>query len=179
MNTRMPFLDPLQADRAFIESSTPLLPSDAAAALIQPRAGRYLMQLRDPFDWIFFPGHWGLFGGAIEEGESGQTTLARELREELELDVAEQELSYFTRLDLDLSCAGHGAVRREFYNLTISPERVRTLRLKEGAGLRVFTAEEVLLEPRVTPYDLWAIWVYEARSRLTATSCAPVTMEGG
>ena len=35
---------------------------------------------------IFFPDHWGLFGGATEPGESDEQGLRRELMEELTLD---------------------------------------------------------------------------------------------
>ena len=73
-------MDPVISDDVFIDSSVPLRPDDAVAALIQPGKGHYLMQLRDPLDWIFFPGHWGLFGGTIEKGESDIETLSRELR---------------------------------------------------------------------------------------------------
>ena len=46
-----------------------LRPADAAAALIVVGAdGHYLMQLRDQKAGIFYPGHWGLFGGAIDPG---------------------------------------------------------------------------------------------------------------
>ena len=38
------------------------------------------MQLRDQKPNIFYPGHWGLFGGAIEENEDPTVALKRELR---------------------------------------------------------------------------------------------------
>lgn len=155
------------ADRAFIESSVPLRPDDAVAAIIQPSEGRYLMQLRDPLEHIFFPGHWGLFGGAIEEGESDIEALRRELREELALEVAAENFSYFTRIDLDFAFAGHGKIRRDFFHLRIDENLVPELKLGEGAELRVFTGKEILLEPRVTPYDRWAIWLSESQTRLT------------
>jgi len=166
MNTRSSFLDPIEADRAFIEGSVELRPDNAVAAIIQPGAGRYLMQLRDPFDWIFFPGHWGLFGGAVETGETSVDALARELSEELELNISEEDLRYFTRLDLDFSFADYGMIRRDFYQLLIEPDDVEKLKLAEGAGLRVFTGNEILLEPRVTPYDRWVIWLFESQGRI-------------
>ena len=39
----------------------------------------YLMQLRDDNPSIVFPGHWGLFGGTIEIGESTCEAASREL----------------------------------------------------------------------------------------------------
>ncbi|MFR9780547.1 NUDIX domain-containing protein [Micromonospora sp. MS34] len=35
------------------------------------------------------PGHWSLFGGAVEDGENPGQTIVRELREELHLAVNE------------------------------------------------------------------------------------------
>ncbi len=46
---------------------------DAAAAIIFLDDGRYLMQHRDDKPGIFYPDHWGLFGGAIEPGEDPET----------------------------------------------------------------------------------------------------------
>jgi hypothetical protein len=42
-----------------------LRPSDAVAALLVHEDGRYIMQLRDQKEGIFYPGHWGCFGGAV------------------------------------------------------------------------------------------------------------------
>ena len=57
----------------FFLSEGPLRPGDAAVALIVLDDLRYLMQLRDQKPGIFYPGHWGLFGGGIDPGESRKT----------------------------------------------------------------------------------------------------------
>jgi len=49
--------------------------------------GKVGLQLRDQRPGIQFPGHVGSFGGAVEPGETPLQALARELREELELDI--------------------------------------------------------------------------------------------
>lgn len=43
-----------------------------------------------------FPGQWGLPGGGIEEGESAETALRRELREEVGLEVSEIQTLFFS-----------------------------------------------------------------------------------
>jgi 8-oxo-dGTP pyrophosphatase MutT (NUDIX family) len=163
-------VDAALADRMFVESRVPLTPDDAVAALIQPGKGRYLMQLRDPLDWIFFPGHWGLFGGAIEKGENDIEALQRELEEELSLKVAAEDIEYFTRIDLDFSFAGREMIRRDFFRIEVDEKILPSLKLSEGADVRVFSGEEILLEPRVTPYDRWAIWLNEAQGRLSVAA---------
>ena len=50
-------------------------------------AGRYALQLRDDIPTIALPGHWSLFGGSIDTGETPLAAVRREIREELSLDV--------------------------------------------------------------------------------------------
>ena len=68
---------------AFLGSRTTLRPAHAVAALLQLSDGRYLMQLRDSNPDIFYPEHWGCFGGAVDPGEAPTAALVRELKEEL------------------------------------------------------------------------------------------------
>lgn len=53
------------------------------AIAILYRDGQFLLQLRDNIPGIYYPGHWGFFGGHIEPYESPQEALKRELLEEI------------------------------------------------------------------------------------------------
>ena len=44
---------------------------------------KFLMQLRDDIPNIVYPGHWGLFGGHLEPGETPEIAVKRELLEEI------------------------------------------------------------------------------------------------
>ncbi len=61
---------------------------EGVVAIIE-RAGRYLM-IRRPDD-IRAGGYWCFVGGAIEDGESQEQALVREVREEVGLEVAPGE----------------------------------------------------------------------------------------
>ena len=58
------------------------MPYEVALAMLQ-RNGLWLLQLRDDIDSIIYPGHWGLFGGHLDPGETPVQALMRELQEEI------------------------------------------------------------------------------------------------
>src|SRR5690349_7885568 len=99
----------------FLSAESKLKPADAAVAIIVVDDACYLMQLRDQKPNIFYPGHWGLFGGALETNEDPAVALKRELKEELHLDVP--EFRYFTNFTFDYR--QHGSVFRRFYEVKI------------------------------------------------------------
>ncbi|CAK0751935.1 Nudix hydrolase domain-containing protein [uncultured Gammaproteobacteria bacterium] len=158
---------PLAPDSQFLIADTPLRAADAVAALIVLDDGRYLLQQRDELPQIWYPGHWGLFGGAIEDHEETEAALRRELQEELNLDLPPDAFEPFARFDFDLSHFGQGKVHRTFFKLTLAQSRLGELRLSEGAAFGAFTAAEILGgQLPVTPYDSFALWLDIGRSRL-------------
>jgi 8-oxo-dGTP pyrophosphatase MutT (NUDIX family) len=146
-----------------LASTTPLRPEDAAAALLLLDDGRYLMQLRDQKAEIFYPGHWGLFGGALEPGEDAAAALERELREELGLEKVSPK--FFTRLDFDLTELGSIKFYRSFFEVAVSSTIVPEVVLGEGSAMAAFTADDLLVKPRVVPYDAFAVWAHYHRKR--------------
>jgi 8-oxo-dGTP pyrophosphatase MutT (NUDIX family) len=153
----------------FLTSEACLQPSDAVAAIIVDPEGRYVVQRRDDLATIFFPGHWGCFGGAIEEGEPPPDAMRRELREELELAVGADQLKFFTRFDFDFAPLGGAKVYRMYYEIRITGPQVAALRLHEGQSLQHFDGQKLLLQKRVTPYDSFAIWMHSRATRRSAT----------
>lgn len=63
--------------------------------VIQNEAGAVLI-CKMPTGRGVFPGQWGLPGGGIEEGESAQAALERELQEEVGLSVSEIQPLFFS-----------------------------------------------------------------------------------
>ena len=151
---------------AFLDSRTTLRPAHAVAALLQLSDGRYLMQLRDSNPDIFYPDHWGCFGGAVDAGEAPAVALARELEEELALTLTAADLARFTEFTFDFGFAGDGIRLRTYYAATLPQADIEGLVLGEGADLGAFEAESLLAMPRVVPYDAFALWMHHARGRI-------------
>ena len=55
---------------------------EVALAVLE-RDGAWLLQLRDDLESILYPGHWGLFGGHLDAGETPSEAVHRELLEEI------------------------------------------------------------------------------------------------
>lgn len=123
-----------------------------SAILINPR-GQVLLQQRDDNPAIRYPGHWSLFGGTIENGESAQTAVAREVKEEIDFDLRnfglfrefvqnnKQEFAFAGELTagLDELTLSEGQGMNFFYpsqlkELQIRPDDKETLEEYFGAG---------------------------------------------
>ena len=96
----------------------------------------YLLQLRDFDSSITYPGHWGAFGGALEEGESPKTAVFRELKEEI--GYAPDVFNLFRQIHKD----AHKLNIYVFYSeMNIATSE---LHLMEGIDMGMFTKEEIL-----------------------------------
>lgn len=142
----------------FLGGEGTLKPARAAAAIIVFEDGRYLLQLRDQKPGIFFPGHWGLFGGATDPGESPEDAVRREIKEELGLSVPPSVISHVT--DFMFTFGSLGVVERHYFKIPIASSVMPSLTLNEGVEMRAFAAGEILNLPRVVPYDSFAIWLH-------------------
>jgi 8-oxo-dGTP diphosphatase len=60
---------------------------EIAAIILENDKGEFLLALRDKKPGIPFPDHWDLIGGHVEEGETPEQALVREVKEELNIDL--------------------------------------------------------------------------------------------
>ena len=58
-----------------------------SAGAIIIKNNKYLLQKRDNKKSIYFPGFWGVFGGTINKNETIESCVAREIKEETNLNV--------------------------------------------------------------------------------------------
>jgi 8-oxo-dGTP pyrophosphatase MutT (NUDIX family) len=148
------------------ESRVRLTAADAVAALIVLDEGSYLLQHRDDKPEIWYPDHWGCFGGSIDPGETPLDALHRELYEELELEFDEAE--FFARFDFDLTRLGVGRYYRSYYVVSVAAAHLGRLVLHEGREFGAFSGDRLARELRVTPYDAFALFLHRARGRIGA-----------
>ena len=59
--------------------------------IIENAEGRVLLQLRDDKRTIPYPNCWGTFGGQVEDGETPEHAIVREINEELDYNAGEPE----------------------------------------------------------------------------------------
>ncbi len=123
------------------------------------------MQLRDNIPGIFYPDHWGCFGGAVNGSEPPLSALARELKEELEYEL-EAPPKVLTRFDFDFSELGGSRVFRIYYEVQVSAAAFAKFTLHEGAAFEAVGGRELLLNRRVTPYDSFAVWLHLSKHRM-------------
>ena len=99
------------------------------------KKNKYLLQLRDNKDTIFYPNQWCFFGGESEVDENTESTLKREVREELTWEP--NHFSFFTkRSDLHTNCL-------IFYYLVYFNTSFKKLTLNEGQEMRWFSIDQI------------------------------------
>ena len=119
------------------------------------------MQLRDERPDIWYPGHWGCFGGSLDAGEEPLPALRRELREELELEVADARV--VSRMDFDFGPLGLGKAFRIYFLVELRVEALAGLVLHEGQRMEALGYEQLVFGRPVVPYDAFALHLVHGR----------------
>lgn len=94
---------------------------EVAIAIIYQQE-KFLIQLRDNIPTIVHPASWALFGGHLETGETPESALKREIKEEIDYDV-----SQFSKFN----CYEDKKVIRHVFHLPLTV-KIEDLTLKEG-----------------------------------------------
>ena len=94
---------------------------------------KFLMQLRDDIPNIVYPGHWGLFGGHLESGETPDIAVKRELLE---------EISYTPPNLLEFGCYPDEKAIRHVYYAPLTVE-LNPLVLLEGWDMDFLTIDNI------------------------------------
>lgn len=111
-----------------------------AGAVLLHHDGRVLLQHRDDKPWIESPGQWSLFGGGLDESESPEAAMRREILEE----IGFRPNVYRPLLQL------HGFVAEYHVYLARIDRSIEQLTLREGQGFGYFSINEALQHLNLT-----------------------------
>jgi len=148
-----------------VAAQSDLQMGNAVAGILIDERARYLLQLRDDLPQIWYPGHWGTFGGSVDPGETELQALHRELYEEIELKFTEARL--FTRFEFDLREQGLEKYFRSYYEIVLNAAQIQELVLHEGSDMHWFFSSDAL-DLKLAPYDGFALLLHHQRKRLRA-----------
>ncbi len=109
-----------------------------AAVILENKNKELLFYLRDNNQQIPFPHHWDLFGGHVEEGETPEVALKREVQEELGIELL--DLKFFKKYTVLT-----GDVHQNIKYIYTAPIDIPAslLKLQEGERLQYFSREEI------------------------------------
>lgn len=109
-----------------------------AAIILENDKGEFLLYLRDNKPEIPFPDHWDLIGGHVEEGETPEEALVREVREELDIDL--REYVFYKKYEC-LTGDAYENIKYIYYGRINLP--IEEITLLEGVYPKYFTREEI------------------------------------
>lgn len=138
---RYDFSEPPDVQK-YLELQTRLSDTSGAgvSAILINERGQVLLQQRDDHTAIRYPGHWSLFGGTVEDGESAATAVAREVKEEIDFEM--KNFGLFREFVQNN--------KREFAFVGELSAALDELTLSEGQGMNVFYPSqlpELLIRP--------------------------------
>jgi 8-oxo-dGTP diphosphatase len=109
-----------------------------AAIILENDKGEFLLALRDNKSWIPFPNHWDLIGGHVEDGETPEEALIREVKEELDIDIKDY---HFYKTFECLTGDAYDNIKYIYTGKINLP--IEEITLLEGERAQYFTREEI------------------------------------
>lgn len=139
-------------------------PKNASAIIIHFKK-KILLVLRSNHKKIFYPNHYGLFGGAKESNETFFEAAKREFYEETNICSSSNEIKYF--IDFNFSFSGTKKIKRKFYIYEIKNIKTftKSFVLKEGISVKFMTYEQIKQINNIVPYDKFAIDIFYSRNK--------------
>tara|TARA_B100000787_G_C16153151_1_gene277584 strand:+ start:107 stop:559 length:453 start_codon:yes stop_codon:yes gene_type:complete len=137
-------------------------PKHASAVIIYFKE-KILLVLRSNNKKIFYPNHYGLFGGAKEKNETYLGAAKRELLEETNINILKQNIKYL--LDINFSFPNSKLINRKIYTYRINDLKKfkKFFILGEGVSQKFFTYNQIKNLSNIVPYDKLALDLFFAR----------------
>ena len=111
---------------------------EIAAIILENDSGEFLLYLRDNKPGIPFPDHWDLIGGHVEEGETPEEALVREVKEELDIDI--KDYTFYKKYEC-LTGDAYENIKYIYSGKINLP--IEEVTLLEGVRPQYFTREEI------------------------------------
>ncbi len=111
---------------------------EIAAIILENDNGEFLLYLRDNKPTIPFPDHWDLIGGHVEEGESPEQALVREVKEELDIEL--KDYTFYRKYEC-LTGDAYENIKYIYKGRINLP--IEKITLLEGVRPKYFTREEI------------------------------------
>lgn len=109
-----------------------------AAIILENEKGEFLLYLRDNKPGIPFPAYWDLIGGHVEEGETPEEALVREVKEELDIDL--KEYTFYKKYEC-LTGDAYENIKYIYTGKINLP--IEEITLLEGVRPQYFSREEI------------------------------------
>jgi 8-oxo-dGTP pyrophosphatase MutT (NUDIX family) len=123
-------------------------PGEYVGVLLLTKDKNLIVQHRDNKDWIVWPDSLGVFGGNIEGSETLGEGAAREMKEELGIDIDPKKLvpfkTYFQTIEK------HGQIVT-CHIFTLSDIDPKNLIVYEGQGYKILTRETDIQNIKASP----------------------------
>src|SRR5437870_413627 len=109
------------------------MPSQTTSIILVNDSNQVLLHLRDDKPTILYPNMWGLPGGHIEDGETPEQCIIREMKEELDIELK----------TVQLVVAAQRSFGFEYTFWSNANFQVEDIHLTEGQAIRWFTFDEI------------------------------------
>jgi 8-oxo-dGTP diphosphatase len=110
------------------------------SALLLTADSKLVIQLRDDKPDLLFPAHWATLGGAIENGETPDEAINRELAEEIE---PAPPVTFWRCIDHQFEDSGKQHTVENHIYVGDLPCPLNEIKLYEGQRLAAFSADEI------------------------------------
>ena len=109
-----------------------------AAIILENDKEEFLLALRDNKPGIPFPLHWDLIGGHVDEGETPEEALVREVKEELDIDL--KKYAFYRKYEC-LTGDAYENIKYIYAGKINLP--IEEITLLEGERAQFFSKEEI------------------------------------
>ena len=125
--------------------------SHYVGALLLTTAGEVIVQHRDDIPHILWPDSLSVFGGGVEGDESFDEALAREIKEELAVELTDYQYEFYKTFEQriithpgssgDIDC-------HIFFFYDVNPDELTVL---EGQGYKILTKDTDITKIKASP----------------------------